>query len=233
MLYIFNFTAVSIILAVFIIHFAILLLLSKILPPNYNGMIAVIISASSLIVLDLWCRKRCKTDYESHLLKFIKPSAGGHIFFIPIWLLALPILLTGVLSPKTIDSRLLPVHDDVVLLKKNELSGDIEISRSVKQMFVSNLTEQANAINFKVFSRKNNNKILILIQTQNLNEYSRENLEAISSILEDFLKEKYPLKEYYFGFRGGFIFGVAKTPSTGRVFSDIILALATFYEEEK
>lgn len=49
----------------------------------------MVIAASVTFLLDLTARARGWIQERSDALRFVMPGAGGHIFFIPCWLVAL------------------------------------------------------------------------------------------------------------------------------------------------
>ncbi|MCP3922432.1 MAG: hypothetical protein GY714_07600 [Desulfobacterales bacterium] len=234
MIYIFNYIGVGFVAGGIAIYAALVFLTSKIpiLPPNSSGSILLIPSALFLVLIDLWYRRRSGIANSLGGIKYIKPSSGGHIFFIPIWVLALPILLLGIAAPKNVDSRYAYVKTDVKILKSKEFSGDIELSKKIKQMFESNLIEQADASKFKVFSKHKNNKLIVLVYVPNLKKFPKDSQIVLADLLDSFLKKQFPTKVHYFGFRGKYVFGVGQGPD-GRTHSGTKSALASYYGAKK
>ena len=119
------------------------------------------------------------------------------------------------------------------MLDSASFTGDVSLSRTVLDALGKITVEEARADNYHVFTKLDDDRVLVLIKSPNLKNFKTparvQLLRAVESILADEPRTKG--KRPYIGVKGQFAFGAIRTPpdqvKTGSVLDDA--PLCDFY----
>lgn len=151
-------------------------------------------------------------------------GAFPSLFFIPLGFFAIPILLLSLpvffiehvaaraprLPP---DPRAARFNADESNLRGNAASGDVTLSRAILDAIQSMTVAEAKAEDFKVFTRKTPDAILVLVQAPNLKQFKDPAREQLLNLVEGILMaEDDANRKYYIGVKGRVAFGAVRVP---------------------
>ncbi len=230
MIYIYNYIGVGFSAIGFLILIC-LYYLFKGINPDYTVAMPLIISSAILFLIDFFYRKKESQKKKDKRLPFLNPHTGGHLFFVPVWILALILLMLAQLFPKTIDHRFVKLTKDGTNLTREEFTGNLKLSSDIKSDFYKHFNKKGDVEKFYIFSRIDEDRVLVLIRMRNLRKYTPEEKNLLADILDKYLKRIHPEKEHYFGFRATFFYTVSQTPLNGRSFKKGKRNLISFYKK--
>lgn len=161
------------------------------------------------------------------------------LFFIPLGFFAIPILLLSLpvffiervaarQPPQPSDPRAALFNADEAYLRGNAASGDVQLSRAILKTLQSMTVEEAKAEEFRVFSRKKPDAILVLISAPNLKQFKNPAREQLLDLVEGILTaEEGASRKYYIGVKGRVAFGAVRVPpdrtEIGAIVSESVL----------
>jgi hypothetical protein len=150
-------------------------------------------------------------------------QAFPSIYFIPIpvfgalaLLLVLPAFTAGRIGGTSQDdARLQMLSDDERSLSSSQYSGNLILSRRIGDFLADISNSEIRAERISVFTRLQRDRVLVLLQAQNLSKFSdnarRQLLEAASALITG--DKQYENRQVYVGAKGRLLFGAARTPN--------------------
>jgi hypothetical protein len=171
--------------------------------------LAAVWIAGGFLWRNLTAQGRHKGTYPA--LFFIPlPFAGIAIALLAIPLFAVELWVGG----KPPDPRRARFDADEAALRKDEVGGDVALSQAIKDELEDLLVDEAEAEDFRVFTRVGPDAVLVLLQAPKLKKFTdnarRELIQDIMDILDK--QERLKGKKVYIGIKGKVAFGAVRVP---------------------
>jgi hypothetical protein len=197
--------------------------------------------AAALVIGVVWIvfgwRKR-NTDQPE--LRRPAPS----IFFVPlrIWgvlalLLVVPVaLLNRAAVQRDSDPRMQALRADEQTLKATQVGGDLSLSRAVSTGLADIANAEVKAGEFHVFTRTSDRAVLVLLQADNLKEFSEEARRQLINFITGIVwAETTADRDVYIGVRGRVAYGAVAWPDEQTQFGKVVSPnpLLAFYDQSR
>lgn len=197
----------------------------------------LVVMALTWLGLGLWWRRRGIGEGGT-------PRPYPALFFVPLPFASPVLLVLGLFAfvaenyaaRNPADPRAGQLREDIRTLSSSEASGDLALSREVREMLVASAVPAAKAEAFHVFTRVGPGSVLVLVQAPNLKTFAESARLQLLEALNQFATEHPRLqgKARYIGIRGKVAFGIVS--ATGQTKTGTIVAdtpLLAFYDSDK
>lgn len=196
MLLIYNWTGAGLVLAAGVVGFA---------AAHFIHPLAGVLGPLLANGVDLYLRRQHE---DPEWTRFIRPGAGGHVFFVPVWVLAIMAMAGTVFgATRTPDPRKDALRAAAKVADTPAAEGTLEASIA---QAVTAATDDKRA-GASIIEKED--RVLVVVKLPTLRKFADTARDQLLEGVGQLVGERFPDKQVYIGIKGRVLFGAASSPA--------------------